>query len=338
MNLTLKKQVRNHRNKIILLLLLSASFFSEANSIYSSQPMKIEKGWFWGEREKEETAKEKPDAEFEPALADQEEKEQDCSNPIDWTLDCGFVHPGKDFDFSQLQYKELTKQLAMHPEDTKKVLQYQKFVHWAVDQAVTAAKTAEWNIMQNQDMNPFIENPVGSFGMRAAASALTDHNRTVLQDIAQQGGFLVFFTRNDCIYCHKMYPTNWLLAQDIGLDLYNAALDGQCLKEVEEKFCYDKENIELVAKYLDVFLVPDLFLYLPKDDFWVRVSSGVESQETIKRRIVFFFSAVKNASQKGLQAAAEFNRPAVNFESKNINERAAMGIGAAAGILQETKK
>lgn len=322
--------------KRLLFFLLAFIFVGNA---FAAEARSYEQGWFWGERYQEEKEKKEPEKELaeEDKLAENQPEEKDCTNPLEWDVSCGFVHPKRDYDFSQVQFKELTKQLAMYPEDVSRVLQYQKFVHWAVDQAVTAAKSAEWNIIQNQDMNPFIENPIGSFGMRAAARALTDHNKTVVQDIAEQGGFLVMFTRNDCVYCHKMYPTNWLMAKELGLDLYNAPLDGVCLEGFDKDFCYAGDDVELAAQYLDVFMVPDLFLHLPKDDVWIRVSSGVEAQETIKRRLVTFFGAAKNAAQKGLKNAASENRPAVNFESKDIFERAKEGVGVAAGVVKQSE-
>lgn len=320
-------------------LLFFLLVFAFVGNTFASEVGRYEQGWFWGERYQEEKTEASTDEEplLEDLLSEKQSEEKDCTNPLEWDVSCGFVHPKRDYDFSQVQFKELTKQLAMYPEDVSRVLQYQKFVHWAVDQAVTAAKSAEWNIIQNQDMNPFIENPIGSFGMRAAARALTDHNKTVVQDIAEQGGFLVMFTRNDCVYCHKMYPTNWLMAKELGLDLYNAPLDGVCLEGFDKDFCYAGDDVEFAAQYLDVFMVPDLFLYLPKDDVWIRVSSGVEAQETIKRRVVTFFGAAKNAAQKGLKNAASENRPAVNFESKDIFERAKEGVGVAAGVVKQSE-
>lgn len=295
-----------------------------------------EHGWFWGERQKwEEEQKRIKEENALKQLAKKEqeekEKEKDCTNPDEWDVTCGFVYPDRDFDFSQKQLAELTKQLAMYPDDVKKVEQYQRFVHWAVDQAATAAGSAEWNIVQNQDMNPFIDNPISAFGRRAAGMEIMKNNKTVFEDIVDQGGMLVFFTRHDCVYCHKAYPLIRILSDRSGIPLHNASLDGKCLDGFDSEHCYAGEDVVLSAQALQVAMVPDLFLFLPKDRGWVRISSGLETLDVMESRVLVFFGAAKKATKKGIERVAGSQQPAVDFTSSDIYERAQKAIGVAVG-------
>lgn len=299
-----------------------------------------EKGWFWGEREKWEAEQKKLKEAKEKAKQAEAEKpkEKNCKDPKQWDVTCGFVLPERDFDFSQLQYAELTKQLAMYPDDAEKVKQYQKFVSWAVGQAVLAAKTAEWNIQQNQDMNPFINNPVSMFGMRAAGAAAAKRDNSIVSDIRDQGGVLVFFSRSDCDYCHEELPILNILSKDTGLPLYNASLDENCLEGFTSDFCYTGLAVQDSARNLGVAIVPDVWLFLPEDKGWIRVSSGVETLDVIKSRIITFFTAAKRAAEKGMARAANSPQPAVDFSSPDIYERAKQAVGIATGAFAGDKK
>lgn len=339
MNMTIKTVVAALMS-MQLVLLSSLALASDTASMREWQAPN-EHGWFWGERQKWEEEQERIKEEEaakqmakEAQEREEKEKEKDCKNPDEWDVTCGFVYPERDFDFSQKQLAELTKQLAMYPDDVKKVEQYQRFVHWAVDQASTAAGSAEWNIVQNQDMNPFIDNPISAFGRRAAGAEILKNNKTVFEDIVDQGGMLVFFTRHDCVYCHKAYPLIKILRDRSGIPLHNAALDGRCLDGFDSDHCYTGEDVVLSAQELQVAMVPDLFLFLPKDRGWVRISSGLETLDVMQSRILVFFGAAKKATKKGLARASDSQQPAVDFTSSDIYERAQEAIGVAVGLSE----
>lgn len=302
-----------------------------------------EKGWFWGERQKwEEAQKREAEAQAAAAAAAQAEKDKpkeiNCKNPDEWNVTCGFVSPERNYDFSQKQYKELTKQLAMYPDDAGKVMQYQKFVSWAVDQAMTAARTARWNLIQNQELNPFITNPVSSFGIRAATQEIAFKEQALFQDIVDQGGILVLFSRNDCIYCHKGLDLIRYVSNETKIPLYNASLDDQCLEGFEGDACYTGPTIVKAAQNLKVIIVPDLWIYLPKENGWIRVSSGLETPDIIKSRISMFFGAAKKAAKNGLIRAANSPQPSVDFTEDTLDESAENGVGVSRGVHIEGVK
>ncbi|BBI65809.1 hypothetical protein HSBAA_PA_4120 (plasmid) [Vreelandella sulfidaeris] len=87
------------------------------------------------------------------------------------------------------------------------------------------------------------------------------------------------------------------------------------------------------AGHLAVEAVPDLWLYLPQDDLWFRVSSGVEAAQRITSRIEVFFGAIQRAAEKGLEAVGDGTSPPVDFSVPDMLERSSGGLGA--GIPKE---
>lgn len=307
--------------------------------VFSQQPQKqpdlwkrdSERGWFWGQRKAWEAAQKKEQAKQQQQAATKT-KHQDCTKSDQWTVSCGFINPGHDYDFSQKQFNALTKQFAMNTSDPNKVLQYQRYIKWAVNQAVAAAKTGEWNMIQHQGLNPFISNPVSTFGIRAATLELASHKRDVFEDIKDQGGMLVLFSRSDCEFCHKAKAPLQALSRKTGIPLYDAAIDDACLPGFDKAHCYIGPTIVKAAQHLSVAIVPDLWLYMPADSAWIRISSGLETTDIIMSRILLFFGAAKRAAMKGLVRASGSVQPAVDFSTPTLNERGQEGLGIATGI------
>lgn len=303
-------------------------------------PDAAECGWFWGfmeEPEKEEKPEELPipilpepkESEQEP----EEEKDKDpCEDPETWSAEeCGFVDPGKSFEFQSQQRDALLKRAVMSPNDPEAVRGFQQYMNWAVDGALNMSRTWEWNMMQDQELNPFVQNPVSAYGLRAASRVEDEHRDDVMEEIERQGGFLVWFTRNSCQHCHDMQKPLGFLKERTGLEIWNAPLDGECMDGYEDQCEPGAITVE-GARHLGIQAVPDLWLHLPKDDLWFRVSSGVEPAGKIAGRVEHFFGAVQKAAKKGLDNAKNAPGPAVDFSEDDLIEGSDGGLAPVDGV------
>lgn len=290
-----------------------------------------ERGWFWGFFETLQEAVEEKFIELPvvpPEPLDPEAQERDCTDPEQWDVECGFVDPKGDFRFQSLQRDALLSHATMNPQDPRAVEGFQRYMHWAVNQAITMARTWQWNMIQNQDLNPRAHTPVSAFGLRAALRVEEAHQASVLAEIKAQGGFLVWFTRTTCPYCHDMRDTMLRVSRASNLTVWNAALDGECMEGFEE-YCRGGPDVINAARRLNIAAVPDLWLYLPEDDVWLRISSGIESVETINNRMELFFGAIRRAAIRGIKNSAGEQRPSVDFSPAGLLESSKGGTAAA---------
>lgn len=290
-------------------------------------------GWFWGYLDEDDEDKLEDEEQAMPEVSpmEEEEPERDCNDPEQWVPACGFVDPSGDFEFQAKQRDALLNESVMNPNNPEAVERFQRYMRWAVDQAITMSRMWEWNQIQNQDLNPLVHSPVSSFGLRAASRARDGRRNAVMREIDEQGGFLVWFTRSSCQFCHDMQPVMSQLATRTGLTIYNAPLDYTCMPPFEDTCEASGQTIE-AARHLGIEAVPDLWLHLPQDDLWFRVSSGVESTQRITSRIEVFFGAIQRAAEQGLNAATDGSTPAVDFSVPDMLERSAGALGA--GIPQ----
>jgi conjugal transfer pilus assembly protein TraF len=288
---------------------------------------KGECGWWFGfiDPALEET-KITEEEKQKPSVPNPETQEQKCSKSSTWTDECGWVDPKGDFEFLVIMREKLSQNALMYSDDQRHVKEFQKFMLWLVDSAVSYSKTWEWNMMQDQSLNPFARHPVSTFGLRAAVRAKGEHLLGIFDEINEQGGSLVFFTRSDCTYCHVQLQAIKKLSTESGLSVVNVSLDDTCMPGYTGKQCItvNEPLIKEAITAIGINIVPDLFLFLPKDNInnngWVRVSTGNESVSTIKRRIKMFFEGVRSASAAGLSEAAnsfkDQKRPNATFHPK----------------------
>lgn len=316
-------------NQLLIALLLVGT---GSQVVLASTP---ERGWWWGiieqlleqeESKPEDEEKRETILPVEPPQA----AEQDCTDPEQWTVECGFTDPEGDFAFQSAQQEALLNHATMNPGDPQAVEGFQRYMRWAINQSITLARVWEWNMVQNQELNPRIHSPVSAFGLRAAAQVEQEHQQGVLAEIKEQGGFLVWFTRASCPYCHDMRETVLRIARTADLEAWNAALDGQCM-EGFESLCRHGDQVIAAAQHLNVGAVPDLWLHLPQDDVWIRISSGIESVNTVVARMELFFGAVRRAAAEGIEGGQGVS-PAVDFSIPKALERSRSGAGV--GIPQ----
>jgi len=290
-------------------------------------------GWFWGfiqqlEEPDEDETPEEPAPIPIPELGKAEEPaEALCVDADSWEPGCGFVDPDGDFAFQAMQRDALLEQAVMHPNDPERVEGFQRYMRWAVSQAVVMSRMWEWNMLQDQELNPFAHSPVSAFGLRAATRARNDQRAEIMDEINRQGGFLVWFTRSECPYCHDMLPAIRELEKRTGLTVWNASLDAHCMEGFDQ-FCRSGDAVLEGARHLGIEAVPDLWIHLPADDLWFRVSSGVEAATRIIARIDLFFGGVQRAAERGLQAASDGSAPPVDFDVPDLLDRARGGLGA----------
>lgn len=303
-----------------LLLLSSVAWANNALEAEQQEPVYTnqggveartpEKGWFWQywfqmqqeekERIRAELAAQK---EREQAQPEEEEEKDPCVEADTWTASCGFIDPGLDYDFSQEQRKELLQAAVMAPNDANKVKELQRFNSWAVSKAVTMMKMWQWNMVQDQELNPNITAPIATFALQAMSDVRSRERVDVVRQIREGGGFLMYFTRKECEACAIQAPAIRGLSRWIDLPVYEANLSGGCHNGFEGEYCQEGEHIIEAARHLNVAMVPDLWLYLKEQDMWMRVSSGLEAQDTIAERIKLFFQGVVGAVAKGMSQA-----------------------------------
>jgi conjugal transfer pilus assembly protein TraF len=261
------------------------------------------RGWFWYKDEKKkdepivyEVPEEKPEEKKEEEKEEEKEPEKDCSKPDEWDESCGFVHPGSDFDFQAKQRDVLLKGMVMNSGDQKSVENFQYYMKWMVQNALQAARTWQFNKIQNPDLDPQALYPTSYVGLQMASKMKSGKAKEVFKYIAENGT-LFYFTKASCKYCHEMAP--WVLdvAKDTGIEIWNAALDENCLEGFDN--CVIAPETISVAQALEVKVVPALYIFIDPD-VHIRVASGLTSKRQIRGRIVNYFSAYRAAAMKGI--------------------------------------
>ena len=263
---------------------------------------RVERGWYFYE-----DPKKKEDPEYiitlppqTPAPVDEkEEKKQNCTNAEEWTVECGFIDPGDSFDFQAKQRDALMTEMVMNPNNPQAVEAFQYYNKWILDQTTVLANMWAYNLAQNPELDATVHAPVSRFGLNLVSKLEQNRSDRIFELMKKEGAFLVYFTRTDCPFCHDMLPSMRRVAKATGLDLWNASLDEQCMPGIE--LCLTKEQTETPASILQVKTVPTTFVYIP-DNTWIRVATGVTSDESMKARIVNFFSGYKSALAKGIES------------------------------------
>lgn len=288
-------------------------------------------GWFWGadftepvKEEKEETAEAPPPPKQEPPKPEEAkitlpppflraDAKERCKAPETWDSQCGWVDPGTNYAWMKVQEEKLAQQMVMTSNSPWAVKQYQHFVLWAIDRVSEVASVWSFNVSQDQDLNPNVRNVTNRQGLRWAATKKPMERKAFFDLVEQDGGFLVYWTRSDCLYCKKMLPAIRVVAKETGLDVWNASLDGKCEPEFKDRCMVAPQTTEPAA-FLQVKVVPDLMLYMPKEKSWLRIASGVDSAEPILSRMKLYAQGVRAAAISGSksdvagQASVDFTR------------------------------
>lgn len=290
----------------------------------------VEKGWFYfDDPVKKEKPKEEPPPEVPQMVtsAPPPPKEEACKTKETWKPDCGFVNPGTDFAFQAKQRDALMERMTVSNNDPKAVEDFQYYMRWVLDRTSEVTNLWWYNMAQNPDLDPTVQAPVSTFGLRLMTDVKKGKTSEIFSLIKQEGGFFVYFSRSDCAFCHQMKDVLRGLESDTGLVVRNASLDDQCMPGFEEGCIKAPESIA-PAQALQVSIVPSVFLYVPANT-WLRVSTGVTDKASIVSRASQFFAAYRNALLTGADNSVK-GRPAVDFGATAARGTAG-GVGGSSG-------
>lgn len=300
---------------VLALLTCQAVAAPAANTSDLSGGKSPERGWFFFDDppqpvEPEKTETPAPPKAKMPTELPPPPKEQKCKKKDTWTADCGFVHPGEDFEFQAKQRDALLQRMSVTANDPKAVEAFQYYMRWVLERTSEVTNLWWYNMTQNPDLDPTVSAPVSAFGLRLMTDVRKGHEKEIFDLIKEEGGMFVVFTRSDCIYCHQMVEPLKRLSEQTGLTIHNASLDASCLPAFQAN-CKTAPATQKPAEALQVTTVPSVFLYV-KPNTWLRVGTGVADTESMRTRAVQFFSAYRNALLKGVQNG-QGNRPSVDF-------------------------
>ena len=302
---------------LVLTLVATGSAFSQAAPSTPSAPAPAkykspEDGWFFfkdppkkEEPAPVETTKPRLPSELPPAP-----KEEKCTKKETWSVECGFVNPGTDFEFQSKERDQLMERMSLSKNDPKAVEAFQYYMRWVLERTSEVTNLWWYNMVQNPDLDPSVRAPVSAFGLRLMTDVQKGSDAEIFNLIKNEGGFFIYFSRTDCEFCHQMMGPIKNLASQTGLEVRNASLDGTCLPGLEQGCVYAPGSIK-PAEALQVTTVPALFLFV-KPNTWLRVATGVVDTDSMKIRTVQFFTAYRTALMNGVNNS-EKGRPSVDF-------------------------
>lgn len=302
-----------------------ASLPAGADSKAEVSGERSDRGWFFFKDPPKPVEPEQEPEQEQPVAgpsAPPKKAEDPCKSPKTWKPSCGFLDPGNDFVFQERMRDELLQHMSLSNQDPKAVEAVQYYVKWVMGKSVQVARMWQYNMTQNPELDPFVQQPITSFGLKLMSEVKSGETAEIFGALREQGAFFVYFTRSDCSFCHSMAPTVARLAADAGIPVRNAALDDRCLTEFKDG-CLTSADTLAPAQALQVSIVPALFLYVP-DNTWLRLGTGVVDSATLSARTVSFFSAYRSALLKGIQNG-EGARAPVDFSVDSAS-------GTASGV------
>jgi hypothetical protein len=331
-----------HRLLCTLLLAIVAAVPAHAQTKPStatsgSEVSRPERGWFFFDDPV--VPKEEPKSEFKsqiPSAPPPPPKEERCKKKESWSVDCGFVNPGEDFQFQSKQRDALMERMSVAKNDLKAVEAFQYYMRYVIDRTSEVTNNWWYNMVQNPNLDPNVSNPVSSFGIRLMTEVKQGRDKEVFDLIRAEGGFLVYFTRSDCMFCHQMSPTVQMLSKKTGLEVRNAALDDKCMPEFLTG-CVKAPASTGPAQMLQVATVPTVFLHVPPNT-WLRIATGVVDLESTVARTSQFFAAYRAALVSGVENGGN-GRPSVDFTGAEPDgsSRGVSGASAEGGITPPTQ-
>ena len=222
-------------------------------------------------------------------------KKSDCDK--EWKLSCGFREP-KSFAEQEKMRDALMQDAYMHPTDANKVKQMQKYIGWILKQSINASKLWKYNMIQDPSLDPSVQNPISTYGIKLAMEIRDSKKDMVWKTIKDFNGKIIMFSKDDCEFCHKQAQPFYWLKQNTGMVVHGASLKGDCPAGVVD--CLKGEKVTKAAQILGVKIVPAIYLYFPKN-VWIKVSNGLITTEELQDRIYNFFIAWRSAVQKGMK-------------------------------------
>lgn len=284
-----------------------------------------ERGWFFFETkptEAEPPKEEAPPPQKMPTTLPPPPKEDKCKKKETWSAACGFVDPGKDFEFQGKQRDELLQNMVMSKNDPKAVEAFQYYMRWVLERTTEVTNLWWYNMVQNPDLDPTVSSPVSTLGLRLMTDVHNGQQKEIFDLVKDEGGMYVFFSRSDCMFCHQMASPLQQLSHKTGLPVRNASLDGKCIEGLEAG-CMTAPATLAPADALQVTTVPTVFLYT-KPNTWIRIATGVTDTDSMITRTAQFFSAYRTAMLKGVENGQN-GRASVDFSANEAS-------GASKGV------
>lgn len=293
---------------------------------------KTECGWWWSLHPEPEPEPEErlPSPRPQPQAPEKKPapKKVDCTDPGQWVAPCGFKDPKGSFDFQAKQRDALRQRMVMNPNDPKAVRGFQEYSNWMLNQAIAVSRMWRFNSTQDPSLNPAVDKPVSRFGLKLLEREKKKGTEAIYDLIREEDGFFVWFTRSDCPYCHDMLPLIMKLQEKTGIEVHNASLDEQCMSPFPSSHCLTGKDSRVPAAKLAVRTVPDLMIYLPKDNTWIRLATGVVTLSTIEIRIKLFVGAMQAAYENAVVNSETEHGPNVDFlDDAKIQQNLGMGRG-----------
>lgn len=293
------------------------------------KPDRAERGWFFFDDPKQAEEEPQPEVAAPKPLPRELPKPPDddkCLKKETWSPKCGFVDPGTDFNFQAQQRDALMEQMVVSRNDPKAVEAFQYYMRWALQRTSEVTNLWYYNMVQNPDLDPTAARPVNSLGLRMMTDVKKGRDSEFARLLAEEGAFLIFFSRHDCSFCHTMAPLARELGTQLGIPVRNAALDDKCIPSLEAG-CITAPRTEKPAQALQVSTVPTVFLYVP-DQTFIRIATGVTDVATMRARTLQFFQATRTALLRGVDNGTG-SRPSVDFSTGEIS-------GATPGIARQS--
>lgn len=289
-----------------------------------------EKGWwfFKGPKKQEEAEPSSSASAPAPQPTQASSTEKRCQAKQTWSPACGFINPGTDFEFQAKQRDALMERMVVSQNDPKAVEAFQYYMRWALERTAEVSNLWYYNMVQNPELDPTVKQPVSAFGLRLMADINRGEEAKVGRLLKEEGAALIYFTRSDCQFCHSMAGLVKGLAADLSVPLLNASLDSKCIPGMEQG-CGTQEVSTGPAQLLQVTVVPTVFLYVPKQT-WLRVSTGVTDQQTMRTRVIQFFTAYRTALLNGVNNG-EGTKASVDFSGNSPG-------GATEGVKADGSK
>jgi len=322
----------------ILALAVAIPAFAQDDTVRvapdASLKAKAEKGWFFYEQAPKPAENKSADAPPppetpKPPKADKADKDP-CQDASTWTSSCGFVNPGKNFDFQAKERDVLLNNMSISNNDPKAVEAFQYYMRWVMGRAAEVANEWYYNTVQNPELDANVNQPISSFGLRLMTDVKSGKAKEIFDALKADDATLIYFSRTDCEFCHAMAATARIASKKTGLPLIDASLDSQCLEGFTSDTCISGDDVLIPAQKLQVTIVPTIFLKI-KPDTWIRVSTGVTDESTIESRLVSFFSAYRSALLKGVSNGKN-GAPSVDFSDPDSGV-----TGNQAGVASQKK-
>ncbi|PNG50029.1 hypothetical protein WDL1P1_00023 (plasmid) [Variovorax sp. WDL1] len=300
---------------------------------------KAEKGWWYFEKKKEPPKLEEPAPQPQPEPVAQpskpeKSKEEKCKEKATWSADCGFVHPGQDFEFQAKQRDALMERMVVSNNDPQAVEAFQYYMRWVLERTSEVTNLWWYNMVQNPELDPTAAQPISAMGLRLMTEVRKGSEAEIFDVARDEGGMFVFFSRSDCIFCHQMAEPLRIMQERTKLPIRNASLDGQCIAPFVEG-CLTGEVAIQAAQALQVATVPTVFLYI-KPNTWIRIATGITDADSMATRAMQFFTAYRTALLKGVENGQD-GRPSVDF-GKDEGPTGNLSTGVGAGKRQEVSE